>query len=131
MAGWKQMSRAVPHMDGLLACRWTPEQLYTVVARVEDYHKFVPWCQKSRVVKPCVNNYLEAELEVGFQLLVERCAAVRRVCGSPAGGWIGFRPQRRGGDTAAGGCVFGTGDRRRATRWPRCLCSAHSAAAVS
>lgn len=51
---------------------WTPEQLYTVVAGVEDYHKFVPWCQKSRVVKPCVNNYLEAELEVGFQLLVER-----------------------------------------------------------
>ncbi|GIL66917.1 hypothetical protein Vafri_20432 [Volvox africanus] len=51
---------------------WAPEQLYAVVSRVEDYHKFVPWCQKSTVVKPMANNYLEAELEVGFQVLVER-----------------------------------------------------------
>ncbi|GFR50468.1 hypothetical protein Agub_g12524, partial [Astrephomene gubernaculifera] len=51
---------------------WTPEQLYTVVSRVEDYYKFVPWCQRSTVVKPASNNYMEAELEVGFQVLVER-----------------------------------------------------------
>ncbi|GLC34372.1 hypothetical protein PLESTB_000736200 [Pleodorina starrii] len=51
---------------------WAPEQLYAVVSRVEDYHKFVPWCQRSTIVKPPVNNYMEAELEVGFQVLVER-----------------------------------------------------------
>ncbi|EFJ39687.1 hypothetical protein VOLCADRAFT_33835, partial [Volvox carteri f. nagariensis] len=51
---------------------WTPEQFYAVVSRVEDYHKFVPWCQKSTIVKPPANNYMEAELEVGFQVLVER-----------------------------------------------------------
>ncbi|KXZ54656.1 hypothetical protein GPECTOR_4g722 [Gonium pectorale] len=51
---------------------WTPQQLYTVVSRVEDYHKFVPWCQRSTVIKPPANNYMEAELEVGFQVLVER-----------------------------------------------------------
>ncbi|GLI67239.1 hypothetical protein VaNZ11_011155, partial [Volvox africanus] len=51
---------------------WAPEQLYAVVSRVEDYHKFVPWCQKSTIMKPLANNYLEAELEVGFQVLVER-----------------------------------------------------------
>lgn len=51
---------------------WTPQQLYTVVSNVEDYRLFVPWCQRSQIVKPLAGNYLEAELEVGFQLLVER-----------------------------------------------------------
>lgn len=53
-------------------CRWTPQQLYTVVSNVEDYRKFVPWCHRSQIVKPLADNYLEAELEVGFQLLLER-----------------------------------------------------------
>ncbi len=44
-----------------------------MVAKVEDYNQFVPWCVRSRVTKPAVNNYMEAELEVGFQVLVERC----------------------------------------------------------
>ncbi|KAG2434613.1 hypothetical protein HXX76_007508 [Chlamydomonas incerta] len=97
---------------------WAPEQLYAVVSRVEDYHLFVPWCQKSRVTRPPgplppqlqhhlrgqgrapaaaagraaggaagagaataagagaatagQPTYMEAELEVGFQVLVER-----------------------------------------------------------
>lgn len=42
-----------------------------MVAAVEHYGKFVPWCQRSTIMvrRP---GYLEAELEVGFQMFVER-----------------------------------------------------------
>lgn len=45
--------------------------MYAVIAQVEHYHNFVPWCQKSRVLKR-EKDYMEAELVVGFQMLVER-----------------------------------------------------------
>lgn len=52
--------------------RWSPTQLYNVISKVEDYNKFVPWCRKSMVVKRVGDSYMEAELEVGFQMLRER-----------------------------------------------------------
>jgi hypothetical protein len=56
-----------------VTCRWAPDQLYRVVSEVEHYHTFVPWCQKSTIKKRSADGkYLEAELEVGFQMLVER-----------------------------------------------------------
>jgi ribosome-associated toxin RatA of RatAB toxin-antitoxin module len=45
--------------------------MYEVISQVENYHKFVPWCQKSHVTKR-KERYIEAELVVGFQVLVER-----------------------------------------------------------
>lgn len=50
---------------------WTPEQLYQVISQVDEYKQFVPWCQKSHITKSS-EKYMEAELEVGFQILVER-----------------------------------------------------------
>jgi ribosome-associated toxin RatA of RatAB toxin-antitoxin module len=47
--------------------------MYAVVSDVDQYHKFVPWCQKSVTLRRAPDGKcLEAELEVGFQLLVER-----------------------------------------------------------
>ena len=60
--------------------------MYDVVAAVEHYSAFVPWCQRSAVLlrRPAgaeeaeaeaeagAGGYLEAELEVGFQVFVER-----------------------------------------------------------
>jgi len=48
---------------------YSPEQLYKVVADVESYHKFVPYCRRSVVTlkKP---NRLSANLCVGFQPLL-------------------------------------------------------------
>ena len=43
-----------------------------MVSRVEDYHQFVPWCQRSVVARRRGDGSLEAELEVGFQVFVER-----------------------------------------------------------
>uniref|UniRef100_A0A3P9IIM1 Si:ch73-141c7.1 n=1 Tax=Oryzias latipes TaxID=8090 RepID=A0A3P9IIM1_ORYLA len=50
---------------------YTPEQMYNVVANVDKYQYFVPWCKKSRVMKGC-NGDVQAELEIGFPPITER-----------------------------------------------------------
>ena len=51
--------------------RYSPEQLFAVVAGVDMYQDFVPWCQRSKVLWRKGSN-LDAELEIGFKFLVER-----------------------------------------------------------
>lgn len=51
---------------------FTPEQLFDVVADVDSYREFVPWCQGSRVLSRKDEHHFEAELEVGFKVFVER-----------------------------------------------------------
>ncbi|XP_041828941.1 coenzyme Q-binding protein COQ10 homolog, mitochondrial [Melanotaenia boesemani] len=50
---------------------YTPEQMYNVVADVEKYQHFVPWCKKSRMKKGS-NGNIWAELEIGFPPIIER-----------------------------------------------------------
>ncbi|XP_044036081.1 coenzyme Q-binding protein COQ10 homolog, mitochondrial [Siniperca chuatsi] len=50
---------------------YTPEQMYNVVASVDQYQHFVPWCKKSRVMKGR-NGDVRADLEIGFPPIVER-----------------------------------------------------------
>lgn len=57
--------------------RYTPEQLYSVVSQVEHYKEFVPWCERSTVMYRKDDTYMEAELEVGFKVFVERWASVQ------------------------------------------------------
>lgn len=51
---------------------YSPEQLYSVVAAVDLYSDFVPWCQKSDIVRSSPDGSFDAELEIGFKFLVER-----------------------------------------------------------
>lgn len=51
--------------------RYTPEQLYCVVANVDQYQQFVPWCTKSRTFKGQSGDF-HAELEIGFPPVLER-----------------------------------------------------------
>ena len=44
---------------------YSKEQMFEVVSRVEDYHKFVPWCKKSKVIVR-TNDHLTASLVIGF-----------------------------------------------------------------
>ncbi|XP_078140957.1 coenzyme Q-binding protein COQ10 homolog, mitochondrial [Centroberyx gerrardi] len=50
---------------------YSPEQMYSVVASVDQYQHFVPWCKKSRVMKG-QNGDVRAQLEIGFPPIVER-----------------------------------------------------------
>ncbi|CAN8325004.1 unnamed protein product [Cochlearia groenlandica] len=50
---------------------YSPEQLFNVVAAVDLYHGFVPWCQRSEVLKEYQDGSFDAELEIGFKFLVE------------------------------------------------------------
>ncbi|KAM1013201.1 hypothetical protein ACFX2C_043355 [Malus domestica] len=50
---------------------YSPEQLYDVVAAVDLYHGFVPWCQRSTIIKTYPDGSFDAELEIGFKFLVE------------------------------------------------------------
>lgn len=46
-----------------------------MVAAVDLYEGFVPWCQRSRVIKRHSDGSFDAELEIGFKLLVESYAS--------------------------------------------------------
>lgn len=51
---------------------YSPEQLFAVVADVDLYEDFVPWCQRSTVLWRKNDEAMEAELEIGFRFFVER-----------------------------------------------------------
>ncbi|CAH1422096.1 unnamed protein product [Lactuca virosa] len=50
---------------------YSPEQLYAVVAAVDMYQDFLPWCRRSDIVKRHSDGSIDAELEIGFKFLVE------------------------------------------------------------
>ena len=51
--------------------RHTPEQLFKLVADVQDYPAFLPWCLASRV-KTRSEDKLVADLIIGFQMFREQ-----------------------------------------------------------
>jgi coenzyme Q-binding protein COQ10 len=55
-------TRAMPH---------TPEQLFGLVADVEHYPEFLPWCVASRIRKRDGNVFF-ADLVIGFKMIRER-----------------------------------------------------------
>ncbi|XP_076930164.1 uncharacterized protein LOC143594839 [Bidens hawaiensis] len=50
---------------------YSPEQLFAVVAAVDMYQDFLPWCQRSDIVKRHSDLSFDAELEIGFKFLLE------------------------------------------------------------
>ncbi|CAN0485491.1 unnamed protein product, partial [Hapterophycus canaliculatus] len=47
---------------------YSPEQFFEVVADVDNYKEFVPFCVDSRVVKVIDKATMEAEMSVGFKV---------------------------------------------------------------
>ncbi|KAI8013225.1 hypothetical protein LOK49_LG05G03465 [Camellia lanceoleosa] len=50
---------------------YSPEQLFAVVAAVDLYEDFLPWCQRSEITRRFPDGSFDAELEIGFKFLVE------------------------------------------------------------
>ncbi|MCB1839972.1 MAG: type II toxin-antitoxin system RatA family toxin [Alphaproteobacteria bacterium] len=50
---------------------YTPEQLFTLVAEVDKYQQFLPWCQKS-VIKRREGDVFYADLIIGYKMVREK-----------------------------------------------------------
>lgn len=55
---------------------FSPSELYQVVANVDEYHQFVPWCTDSRVTQRLDDGLVIADLSVGFRFLNEKYTSV-------------------------------------------------------
>lgn len=59
----------------LLFFSYSMEELYDVVANVDDYKNFVPWCRESTVFEKS-ESHARANLVVGFPPIVEKYTSV-------------------------------------------------------
>jgi coenzyme Q-binding protein COQ10 len=50
---------------------YTPEQLYDLVAQIERYPEFLPWCVAARIRRR-EGNTVVADLVIGFKMMRER-----------------------------------------------------------
>ena len=50
---------------------WTPEQLYDLVAGIERYPEFLPWCIAARIRRR-EGDLIVADLVIGFRMIRER-----------------------------------------------------------
>lgn len=51
---------------------YTAEQMFDLVAAVDEYQKFLPWCAASRIKKHESDNVFYADLIVGYKLFREK-----------------------------------------------------------
>lgn len=55
---------------------FSPAEVYDVVADVDRYSDFVPWCNASKVIAIVDDKHIVADLSVGFSVLSEKYSSV-------------------------------------------------------
>lgn len=55
---------------------FSQREVYDIVANVDDYREFVPWCTASEVTSRIDEHHMIADLSVGFQLLSDKYSSV-------------------------------------------------------
>ena len=63
---------------------YTPEQVFSLVADVERYPEFLPWCVACRIKRQETSTSFTADLAVGFKMVREQFTS--RVTLDPPGG---------------------------------------------
>lgn len=51
---------------------YTPEQLFALVASVEKYPEFLPWCISSKITRQDAPNIFYADLVIGLKMIREK-----------------------------------------------------------
>src|ERR1700745_4386486 len=64
-------SRSMPTHAEQLLLAYTPEQLFALVADIERYPEFLPWCLAARI-KERRADLIVADLIIGFRMFRER-----------------------------------------------------------
>jgi coenzyme Q-binding protein COQ10 len=60
----------MPHHKEKQVLPYTPAQLFDLVAGIEDYPKFLPWCQEARILER-KGNIVTADLVIGYKMFSE------------------------------------------------------------
>ncbi len=51
---------------------YTPEQMFDLVAGVDQYQEFLPWCSASRITRRETDDIFYADLIIGYKVFRER-----------------------------------------------------------
>ncbi|KAJ7550395.1 hypothetical protein O6H91_07G098800 [Diphasiastrum complanatum] len=70
--GGGEDSELSKHFEEVRLIGYSPDQLFAVVAAVDLYEDFLPWCQRSTVLQRNDGESFQAELEIGFKFFMER-----------------------------------------------------------
>ncbi len=62
----------MPNLTHSEKTKFTPEQIYALVADVASYPQFLPWCKGARILKQESDTVFVAELVIGFKGVSER-----------------------------------------------------------
>lgn len=62
----------MPHHHDIQHSRYSPRQIFELVADVPRYPEFLPWCRAARILKRYDDNTFLAELVIAYKHLSER-----------------------------------------------------------
>lgn len=71
----RQCGHARKHFERRIV-PFSQRELYDVVANVDEYSEFVPWCTASRVTTRIDDRHVIADLSVGFRVLSDKYSSV-------------------------------------------------------
>lgn len=62
----------MPYLTHSEKTKFSPEQIYALVADVPSYPQFLPWCKGARILKQESDTVFLAEMVIGFKGITER-----------------------------------------------------------
>lgn len=65
----------MPHHQEKRVLSYTPDQLFDLVAGIERYPEFLPWCKAARILERS-DNIVTADLIIGYKMFQEKFTSV-------------------------------------------------------